>query len=122
MNKKRTVLLGNFDGVHIGHRELIKNGHLEADKRGTPLTVWTFDTLVSPALNAREDRAELLRSCGVDEIITESFEKVKDMSPSEFVSVILKERLNAELCTPKISARILFSQCKSRISKGMGLY
>ncbi|MBQ7779905.1 MAG: bifunctional riboflavin kinase/FAD synthetase [Clostridia bacterium] len=98
MNKKRIVLLGNFDGVHIGHRALIKSGYLEAEKRGMPLTVWTFDTLFSPALNAREDRAGLLRACGVDEIITESFEKVKDMSPSEFVSVILKERLNAELC------------------------
>ena len=98
MNKKRIVLLGNFDGVHIGHRALIKRGRLEADKRGLPLTVWTFDTLFSPALNARDDRAELLRSCGVDEIITESFESVKNLLPAEFVSVILKERLNAELC------------------------
>jgi riboflavin kinase/FMN adenylyltransferase len=98
VNKKRTVLLGNFDGVHIGHRALIKSGRKEADKRGTPLTVWTFDTLSTSALNKEEDRAELLRSCGVEEIVTESFERVKNLSPTEFVSEILKKRLNAELC------------------------
>ncbi len=98
MNKKRTVLLGNFDGVHIGHRALIESGRAEADKRGTALTVWTFDTLFSPALTAKEDRVGLLRAYGVDEIITESFETVKNLSPSEFVSDILKKTLNAELC------------------------
>ncbi len=98
MNKKRIVLLGNFDGVHIGHRALIRRGRLEADRRCVPLTVWTFDTLFPPALTASEDRAGLLRACGVDEIITESFERVKNLLPTEFVSKILKERLNAELC------------------------
>ncbi len=98
MNKKRTVLLGNFDGVHIGHRALIEKGRAEALKRGTALTVWTFDTLFSPALTAPIDRAGLLRAYGVDEIITESFEKVRDLTPSEFVRDILGFRLNAELC------------------------
>ncbi len=98
MDKKRIVLLGNFDGVHIGHRALIERGRAEADKRGLALTVWTFDTLFSPALTAKEDRAGLLRLYGVDEIITESFERVKNLLPSEFVSEILKKSLNAEAC------------------------
>ena len=98
MNKKRTVLLGNFDGVHIGHQALIKKGRSEADKRGTPLTVWTFDTLFSPALTAKDDRVELLRSYGVDEVIIESFERVKDLTPAEFVSNILHSELSTGLC------------------------
>ncbi len=98
MNKKRIVLLGNFDGVHIGHQALVAAGRNQADKRGLPLTVWTFDAPFSQPLTAFEDRAELLRSYGVDEIVTESFEKVRNMSPSEFVTSVLKNFLNAELC------------------------
>lgn len=98
MDKKRIVLLGNFDGVHIGHRALIERGRREADKKGLVLTVWTFDALFSPALTVLEDRAGLLRSCGVDEIITESYERVKDLSPSDFVREILKGKLQAKTC------------------------
>ena len=98
MNKKRIVLLGNFDGVHIGHRALVAAGRDQADKRGLPLTVWTFDAPFSPPLTAFESRAELLRSYGVDEVITESFEGVRNLSPSEFVTSVLKDSLNAELC------------------------
>lgn len=98
MNKKRIVLLGNFDGVHIGHQALVAAGRNQADKRGLPLTVWTFDAPFSPPLTAFESRTELLRSYGVDEIITESFEKVRNLSPSEFVTSVLKDSLNAELC------------------------
>ncbi len=98
MDEKRIVLLGNFDGVHLGHRALIEKGRAEADARRLPLTVWTFDTLFSPALTAQEDRAGLLRHYGVDEIITDSFERVKDLSPRTFVSSVLKNKLKAELC------------------------
>ncbi len=95
---KTVVLLGNFDGVHIGHQELISIGRSEADKRGLPLTVWTFDKVFPPALTPESVRAELLRSYGVDRIVTESFGKVKDLSPSEFVRRILKNSLGAALC------------------------
>jgi riboflavin kinase/FMN adenylyltransferase len=98
VNEKRTVLLGNFDGVHIGHRALIEKACAEASKRDNCVTVWTFDTLFSPQLTSFEDRAALLRGYGVDEIITERFDRVKNMIPMEFVREILIGRLNAEVC------------------------
>ncbi len=98
MNGGRTVLLGNFDGVHVGHRALIERACADAEKRDNCVTVWTFDTLFAPALTAPDDRAALLRGCGVDEIITERFERVKDMLPMEFVREILIGRLKADVC------------------------
>ncbi len=65
---------------------------------GLPLTVWTFDALFSPALTAQDDRVGLLRACGADEIVVESFERVKDLSPRNFVRLILKDKLGAEKC------------------------
>lgn len=98
MNEKRVVLLGNFDGVHIGHRALIERACAEASKRDNGVTVWTFDTIFSPQLTSLEDRESILRDYGVDEIIIESFDRVKNMTPMEFVHEILIDRLNAEVC------------------------
>lgn len=37
------VTIGAFDGVHIGHRGLISAAVSEANARGLPSIVWTFD-------------------------------------------------------------------------------
>lgn len=34
--QKRVVVLGNFDGLHIGHQNLIHQGRLLADAKGAP--------------------------------------------------------------------------------------
>ena len=40
--QKRVVVLGNFDGLHIGHQNLIHQGRLLADAKGASLAVLTF--------------------------------------------------------------------------------
>ena len=40
--KKRVVVLGNFDGIHLGHRELLKKARAIAASKNLPLTVFTF--------------------------------------------------------------------------------
>ena len=39
----QVVAMGFFDGVHLGHQAVIKQAKLEADKRGVPLAVLTYD-------------------------------------------------------------------------------
>ncbi|MGR3540403.1 MAG: bifunctional riboflavin kinase/FAD synthetase [Hasllibacter sp.] len=67
--------MGNFDGVHLGHRAVIETARAEAARRGAPLAVLTFEPhpreyfapdaapfrLMSPAA-----RAERLSQLGVD--------------------------------------------------------
>ena len=36
------VTLGNYDGVHIGHRALLKKAQEEAERRNLPLLIFTF--------------------------------------------------------------------------------
>lgn len=40
--KYRTVVLGNFDGLHKGHQQLIRLGKEIADQNGEELAVFTF--------------------------------------------------------------------------------
>lgn len=94
----RVVLLGNFDGVHIGHRALIDKGVSLAKENGLICAVWTFDSLASPYLSSVNERSELFYSLGVDEVVLSSFASVKDMSAEDFVETVLKNTLNAKMC------------------------
>jgi riboflavin kinase/FMN adenylyltransferase len=93
--RPRRVAVGEFDGVHLGHREVIAG----AD------TVLTFEphplSIVAPARAPRlitplEVKAELVESLGVSELVVITFdERFAARSPREFIEDILVERLQA---------------------------
>jgi riboflavin kinase / FMN adenylyltransferase len=93
--RPRRVAVGEFDGVHLGHREVIAG----AD------TVLTFEphplSIVAPARAPRlitplEVKAELVESLGVSELVVITFdEEFSARSPRAFVEEILVERLRA---------------------------
>ncbi|MEA2429698.1 MAG: riboflavin kinase / adenylyltransferase [Thermoleophilaceae bacterium] len=92
----RKVAIGTFDGVHLGHREVIRG----AD------TVLTFDphpqAVINPSsapklLNPPSVKADLIAGLGVDELVTIPFDReFASKSAEEFVQEILVERLSAE--------------------------
>ncbi len=70
--------IGNFDGVHCGHRRLIDRARELAGQAGIPVVAVTFDphplTLlaphaVPPRLTTLAERLALLESAGVDEVV-----------------------------------------------------
>ena len=85
VEKKRVIALGFFDGIHIGHSELMRKVlEVGCAKKLVP-SVITFDThplgLVSgekvPLINSPEDRAGLIhRVFGIDDIIFLHFDRV----------------------------------------------
>lgn len=99
----RVVVLGNFDGLHLGHQALIKRGADIAKKKGRSLMVFTFfpqfHTIRDPSfryLLGQEEKFKFLELLGVHEMITVPFEaSISSMSPEEFVHVILRETLGA---------------------------
>ena len=101
--KKRTVVMGNFDGLHKGHRKLIRLGRIIADKNGEELAVFTFypqiRELTTPGfryLLTDEQKHEGLRRLDVDVVESVPFcEEIASLPPETFVKDILKGRLNA---------------------------
>lgn len=77
-NKKRIYALGFFDGVHLGHRALLKACGAIADSLGCETAAITFDahpqTLFSNQvpvlLSTLQDRRQLLQRWGVNHIRT----------------------------------------------------
>ena len=92
---ERVVALGTFDGVHRGHRALLERAKAEAEARGCPLRVTTFDRhpleVIAPAhapgiLTTIPEKAERMLLTGVDEIQVLRFDRrTASMPPEEFL-------------------------------------
>lgn len=99
------VAIGNFDGVHKGHRLLISRAVADARARDLRSVVLTFDrhpaTVVRPGgvpklLTSVEHKLELLRSTGVDEVVVLPFDERRAAESAEdFVREVLVDQLGA---------------------------
>ncbi len=94
------VALGFFDGLHLGHMEVIKQTLL---KEGLCSVIFTFSNkTMLPKFKERENiisydlKLELLARIGTDYIFAPDFADVRDLSAEEFVDKILIEKLNAK--------------------------
>ena len=99
------VTIGNFDGVHRGHRALIERAVAEGARQGISVTALTFDPhpaavlrpdAVPHALQTIDERIATLRAHGCDHVEVLTFDTMlAEWSPEEFVSELLIDRLGA---------------------------
>jgi riboflavin kinase/FMN adenylyltransferase len=99
------ITIGNFDGVHRGHRQIMQRVRAIARAHGWKAAVLTFDPhpskLVAPArapqlLTTPEHRARLILEQGIDEVLILPFTpEIAKLTPEEFVRNILTGKLNA---------------------------
>jgi riboflavin kinase/FMN adenylyltransferase len=95
--------IGNFDGVHLGHREILSAVVREARQLGVRAAAVTFDPhpeqFLRPAnapklLTSMEQRLELLATTGIDNVVVLPFDKaLASLSAEEFVRRILVDSL-----------------------------
>lgn len=98
------VALGNFDGVHRGHQEIINRCVKEAEAAGLKSAVFTFANHTSTVLKNvqpvknilyTDEKIRILDSLGVDYLFNIPFtEEILAMTPVEFIDRILVERFN----------------------------
>jgi riboflavin kinase/FMN adenylyltransferase len=92
----RSVAIGTFDGVHLGHREVIRGSDTVLTFDPHPLSVIHPEAtpkLISPFSIKRD----LIAGLGVDELVVIPFDKAfSQKSAEEFVEDVLIERLGAE--------------------------
>lgn len=104
---KRIVVIGNFDGVHIGHQELIRRAKYYRETERLAITVLTFWPHPLSVLGREkgtlllmpiEERLRMLKFFGVDETVVLEFnENLYNMDPEEFLQRVLIEKLRASI-------------------------
>ena len=97
------VALGYFDGVHLGHRELISLLVREARAKNLKPYVFTFvDDLAKTKktqsiIYNTEEKLKIFASLGVEGVIIANFSSISGLTPEAFVNEVLIESLGAEL-------------------------
>ena len=97
------LTIGNFDGVHLGHRAMIARLTEVARRHALPVAVMTFEPQPqeffapdqAPArLTSLHEKLERLRDCGVDRVYVCRFDYAfAQLAAIEFVSRILHDGL-----------------------------
>ena len=102
------IAIGNFDGVHAGHRALIARARELAAAHGARTVALTFDphpsALLAPAqaprmLTSIDRRVELLAEAGVDAVVVEPFTRE--------LAAVAPESFNADIVVAALRARAI---------------
>jgi len=103
--KNPILALGNFDGVHLGHQEILKRVVQRAKNIDGTSIVITFEPHLlqilcpekcPPLINSFREKAEILESLGIDILICILFDKkFSNLKPIEFVKKIVIDKIGA---------------------------
>ena len=103
IRKGCVLTIGNFDGVHLGHQEILAAARKAAKKNRIELVVMTFEphpvAVLYPerapgVLTPLELKKHLLAKCGVDcLIVLEGNDELLNLSPEDFVNRFLVENI-----------------------------
>jgi riboflavin kinase/FMN adenylyltransferase len=93
--RPRRVAVGTFDGVHLGHREVIRGNDTVLTFDPHPLTV-IAPQAVPKLLDSPAIKRDLIAGLGVDELVTIPFDRAfAAKSADEFIDEVLVGRLGA---------------------------
>ena len=105
-HKKSIILIGNFDGVHVGHQKLFKLANSYKKKFNLNIGVLTFEPMPKMFFNKDiknfrisniNQKNIILKGLGVDFVITQKFDKKFSKIKSEFfIKEILSKKLEAK--------------------------
>jgi len=105
-HKNAIILIGNFDGVHLGHRKLFNLANKYKKKYKLKIGVLTFDPIPKMFFNKKishfkistfDQKKILLSKLGVNFIINKKFDyKFSKIKSINFIKKIIFEKLNAK--------------------------
>ena len=105
-DKGSILLIGNFDGVHLGHQKLFRLAKIYKKKYSLRIGVLTFEpmpkmyfdnSLKNFRISNQSQKINLLKNLDVDFIISKKFNKLFSKTKSiNFIKEILKKKLGAK--------------------------
>ena len=104
IHKKSIILIGNFDGLHLGHQKLFHLAQKYKKRFSLKIGVLTFEPMPKMYFNKeiknfrisnQKQKINLLNKFNVDFVITKKFDKkFSKIKSIDFISHILSKKLN----------------------------
>jgi len=105
IHKKSIILIGNFDGLHLGHQKLFRLAKKYKKKFSLKIGVMTFNPMPKMYFNKeiknfrisnQKQKINLLNKFNVDFVIMKKFDKkFSKIKSIDFIKNILSKKLNA---------------------------
>ncbi len=101
----RAVTIGAYDGLHLGHQEILRRLSEQGRNAGLSTLVLSFEPMpkefFSPAnpparLTRFRERFDRLAEYGIDEFFCPRFNSIRDLSPDAFIHGLLVDGLGAK--------------------------
>lgn len=104
------LTIGNFDGVHRGHQAMLALLRSEAQHRGLPTCVMTFEPhprdffarkagkpeLAPARIASLRDKLGELEHCGIDQVVVLRFDdRLASLAAQDFIGQVLRDGLGA---------------------------
>ena len=100
------VSIGNFDGVHLGHRKILQVLVQRAREAGCCSLVLTFEPhpiqilrpdALPPRLTPLLEKSRLIHECGVDHVMAYQTDRaLLNLAPAEFFDRMIRKELSAQ--------------------------
>ena len=100
--KETVVALGNFDGIHVGHQELLRRTVKSARITGMKSAVFTFNNHPKNVVAGKrviknimyyDEKVEMMKKIGIDYLFSIDFDyNISHTSPEDFVTDILMDK------------------------------
>ncbi len=130
-NDEIGIVLGDFDGLHIGHQTLIDTVIKESKNNNIKSSVLFFKNHTSlvtrrekdlALLSDSEQKLSILRKLGIDIVYTIDFnEGIMSLSGEEFVKKILLEKLNTKVVVVGFNYKFGYkASCDAKALKNFG--
>ena len=104
VHKKSILLIGNFDGLHLGHQKLFKLAKKYSKKNRVKIGVLTFDPLpvmffnkklINYRITSNLQKNLLFEKAGVDFVIVNKFnKKFSKISADDFIKKVIVKKIN----------------------------
>lgn len=98
------IAVGNFDGIHLGHQQLIKKAVADAKNQGYKSAVFTFSNHPRNLLKDKKsvkgilynkDKLKIINELGIDYVFNVTFDKeIMNTEPIDFIEKILLDKMN----------------------------